>query len=88
MSHANNPKLLNRLRRAQGHLGKIVTMVEEGREGLDIAQQMQAVVSAIEAAKTFLVMDHIEHHLQAAAGPLTPTGREELERLVQLAKYL
>lgn len=40
MSHAANPDLLNRLKRAQGHLGKIIEMVGEGRDGLQIAQQM------------------------------------------------
>lgn len=88
MSHANDPKLLNRLRRAHGHLAKIIKMVEQGREGLETAQQMQAVVSALEAAKTMLVIDHIEHHLEAAIGPLSDAGRAELARLSQLAKYL
>ncbi len=63
MSHAASPELLNRLRRAYGHFATIITMVEDGREGLEIAQQMQAVVSALENAKTMLVTDHIEHHL-------------------------
>jgi len=88
MSHANDPKLLNRLRRAHGHLATIIDMVEAGREGLDIAQQMQAVISALEAAKKVLVIDHIEHHLEAATGPLTDAGRAELARIATLAKYL
>jgi len=88
MSHANDPKLLNRLRRAHGHLATIIDMVETGREGLDIAQQMQAVISALEAAKKVLVIDHIEHHLEAVTGPLTDVGRAELARIATLAKYL
>lgn len=88
MSHAASPELLNRLRRAQGHLATIIKMIEEGREGLETAQQMQAVVSALEAAKTMLVADHIEHHLEEVIGPLPKAAREELERLSKLAKYL
>ncbi|WP_210356617.1 metal-sensing transcriptional repressor [Sphingomonas beigongshangi] len=88
MSHANDPKILNRLRRAHGHLATIIAMVEEGREGLETAQQMQAVISALDAAKTLLVTDHIEHHLEAAVGPLSEEARAELVRLSQLAKYL
>ena len=34
MSHAANPDLINRLKRAQGHLAKIVEMVAEGRDRL------------------------------------------------------
>jgi DNA-binding FrmR family transcriptional regulator len=88
MSHAADPELLNRLRRAHGHLAKIIRMVDEGREGLDIAQQMQAVVAALEKAKTVLVIDHIEHHLEAAVGPLSKDARDELARLAALARYL
>ncbi len=36
MSHAANPDLLNRLRRANGHLAGIIRMVEEGEDGLKI----------------------------------------------------
>lgn len=88
MSHAASPDLLNRLRRAHGHLAKIMDMIEQGREGLEIAQQMQAVVSALEVAKTLLVADHIEHHLETIVGPLSREARDELGRLSKLAKYL
>lgn len=88
MSHAASPAIVNRLRRAQGHLAAIVKMVEEGRDGLAIAQQMQAVVGALENAKTLLVTDHIEHHLEEAVGPLSQDARAEVARLSRLAKYL
>jgi DNA-binding FrmR family transcriptional regulator len=88
MSHASNPDLLNRLRRAHGHLAGIVRMVEEGDDGLKIAQQMQAVVSALEKAKTLIVIDHIEHQLEALIGPLPGTVRSDLGKLSELAKYL
>lgn len=88
MSHANNPDLLNRLKRAHGHLATIVKMVEEHRDGVDTAQQLQAVISALDKAKTILVTDHIEHHLEEVVGPLSREAREKLERLTSLAKYL
>lgn len=88
MSHAHNKDLVNRLKRAQGHLATIVKMVEDNRDGLEIAQQMQAVIKALEKAKTVLVSDHIEHHLEAVVGPLSREAREELGRLAELAKYL
>ncbi len=88
MSHAANPDLLNRLKRAQGHLAKIIEMVAEGRDGLEIAQQMQAVVSALDKTKTLIVSDHIEHHLEEMIGPLPSTIRNDLAKLGDLAKYL
>lgn len=88
MSHAHNTDLTNRLKRAHGHLAKIITMIEEGRDGLETAQQLQAVVSALDKAKTVLVTDHIEHHLEDVVGPLSREAREKLSRLTDLAKYL
>lgn len=88
MSHAANPDLLNRLRRAHGHLAGILKMVEEGDDGLKIAQQMQAVVAALDKAKTLIVTDHIEHHLEDLIGPLPGAVRRDLAKLGELAKYL
>ena len=88
MSHAGNPDLLNRLKRAQGHLATIIRMIEENRDGLETAQQLQAVVSARDKTKTLLVADHIEHHLEEVVGPLSREAREKLSRLTDLAKYL
>ena len=88
MSHANSPELINRLKRAQGHLATIVRMVEEGRDGLVIAQQMQAVIKAVEKAKSVLIADHIEHHLEAIVGPLPREARDRLATLGDIAKYL
>ena len=34
MSHANDPEMLKRLRRAEGHLASVVRMVAEGRDSL------------------------------------------------------
>lgn len=88
MSHASDKALINRLRRAHGHLGRITAMVEENRSALDIAQQLQAVIAALDKAKTVLVSHHIEHHLEEAVGELTPEARAMLERLSELAKFL
>jgi DNA-binding FrmR family transcriptional regulator len=88
MSHASNPDLLNRLKRAQGHLAKIITMIEDNRDGLETAQQLQAVVSALDKTKTLLVADHIEHQIEDVVGPLSREARDKLSRLTDLAKYL
>jgi uncharacterized protein len=80
--------LHTRLDAASVHLAKIIEMVAEGRDGLQIAQQMQAVVAAIDKTKTLLVTDHIEHHLEDVIGPLPQVVRGELAKLSELAKYL
>ncbi|QOT72324.1 metal-sensing transcriptional repressor [Sphingobium fuliginis] len=88
MSHAASPDLVNRLKRAQGHLATILKMIDEERDGLTIAQQLQAVIGALEKSKTLLVSDHIEHHLESVVGPLSQEARAELAKLADLAKYL
>ncbi len=88
MTHATDTDLMNRLRRAHGHLGSIVRMVEQGEDALKIAQQMQAVLAALEKSKTLMVTHHIEHHLEDLLGPLPGEARSELARLGELAKYL
>ncbi|MFO1015289.1 MAG: metal-sensing transcriptional repressor [Caulobacteraceae bacterium] len=88
MSHTTDKELLNRLKRAGGHLTTIIKMIEDDRDGLEIAQQMQAVVNALEAAKKTLVIDHIEHHLEDVVGPLSREARDKLASLGKLAKYL
>ncbi|MBP7648937.1 MAG: metal-sensing transcriptional repressor [Phenylobacterium sp.] len=86
--HTHDKDLLNRLKRAQGHLATIIRMIEQDRDGLEIAQQMQAVIGAMEKAKGALVADHIEHHLEEIVGPLPKEARDKLAGLGRLAKYL
>ena len=88
MSHANNPKIIGRHRRAEGHLTSVVRMVEEGRDAVTIAQQLSAVIQALAKAKEALVFDHIEHHLEEIVGPLPRAAREQLSGLNDLIKYL
>lgn len=88
MSHATDKDLTNRLKRANGHLASIIAMIEDNRSALDVAQQLAAVVAALDKAKTRLVAHHIEHHLTDTLGELTPEMREKLAQLSELAKYL
>ena len=64
--HPSHPDIIKRLKRAEGHLRSIVTMLEEDRDCLEIAQQMQAVESAVANAKKTLVHDHIDPCLEHA----------------------
>lgn len=61
--HASHPNIVTRLKRADGHLRSVIDMIEAGRPCLDIAQQLQAVESAIRNAKQALIHDHVDHCL-------------------------
>ena len=59
MAHINHPAIVKRLKRADGHLQKIIEMIEAGKPCIQLAQQLQAVESGIENAKKALIHDHL-----------------------------
>ena len=40
--HETHPEIINRLKRASGHLQKVVEMIEKEKGCLEVAQQLQA----------------------------------------------
>ena len=58
-SHASHPAIIKRLKRAQGHLTSVIEMLVAERPCVDLAQQLQAVESAIASAKKALIHEHI-----------------------------
>lgn len=86
MKYASHPAIVTRLKRAQGHLAAVLSMFEEGRPCVDLAQQLHAVESALSNAKRDLIHDHIEHCLDDTSDVGGP--RKALSELKQLARYL
>jgi DNA-binding FrmR family transcriptional regulator len=78
----NVAEILNRLRRAQGQLGGVIAMVEQGRDCKDVVTQLAAVSKALDRAGFKLVACGLR---ECAAG--TPNGEAtalteaELEKL-------
>jgi len=68
-------------------LQKVIEMIEREESCLSVAQQLQAVVSAMSSAKTIYVRDHIEHCLvdviERSGNP-----RRKIEEFKEIAKYL
>jgi DNA-binding FrmR family transcriptional regulator len=86
--HSAHPEVLKRLKRAQGHLKSIVTMLEEARDCLDVAQQLQAVEKAIGNAKKLLVHDHIDHCLERSVRAGNRGADEAVREFKEITKYL
>ena len=87
--HPSHPDIIKRLKRAEGHLRSIVAMLEGGRDCLEIAQQMQAVESAVANAKKTLVHDHIDHCLEHAVDGVDGVGaRDAISQFKAITKYL
>jgi DNA-binding FrmR family transcriptional regulator len=87
-THASHPEIIKRLKRAEGHLKSIIAMLEEGRACLDIAQQLQAVESAVSNAKKTLVHDHIDHCLEQAVYDSTQSADDTIREFKAITKYL
>lgn len=87
-THASHPDIIKRLKRADGHLKSIITMLEEGRGCLEIAQQLQAVESAISNAKKTLVHDHIDHCLEHAVREGIQSPDDTIREFKAITKYL
>lgn len=88
MSHHRHPAIIKRLKRADGHLRMIIEMIEKRRPCHQLAQQLQAVESAIENAKKALIHDHIGHCLDRSLKVPGARGRAALREFKLIAKYL
>ena len=86
-THQSHPDIIKRLKRADGHLKKIITMIEEGKPCLDVAQQLQAVYKAIGNAKGLFVQDHIEGCL-TGEGDSPSELKQQMREIKEISKYL
>jgi DNA-binding FrmR family transcriptional regulator len=86
--HHSHPDIIMRLKRAEGHLASVIAMLQEGRSCLEIAQQLQAVESAISKAKKSLVHDHIDNCLEHAMRKGGPSPDATIEEFKAITKYL
>ncbi|MBJ9976919.1 metal-sensing transcriptional repressor [Pseudomonas sp. S75] len=87
-THQSHDAIVKRLKRAEGHLRSIVTMIEDGRACVDIAQQLHAVEKAVLQAKRTLIQDHIDHCLEHAVDAMASGEGASLEEFKQITKYL
>ncbi len=77
--------VLNRLRRAQGQLAGVISMIEAGRECKDVVTQLAAVSSALDRAGFKIVANGLRECLAAdgtaGADADKPMTEAELEKL-------
>jgi hypothetical protein NreA len=86
--HPQHPQIAQRLKRAHGHLDKVIAMIEGEEPCLKVAQQLQAVSSAIENAKRVFVQQHIEGCLDESLFEDEETRKKHLEEFKEITKYL
>ena len=86
--HNSHSAIIKRLKRAGGNLSSIVAMLEEDRPCVEIAQQLQAVESAIGSAKKALIHDHISECLTVTSADTQGHDRNVAAEFRAIAKYL
>ncbi|MGY4472835.1 metal-sensing transcriptional repressor [Bradyrhizobium sp. USDA 3364] len=87
--HESHPEIVKRLKRASGHLQKVIAMFDDGRACLDLAQQLYAVEKAISEAKKALIHDHVDNCLDAAAnGGTGRSTKAVLAEFKAISRYL
>jgi len=74
--------VLNRLRRAQGQLSGVISMIEQGRDCKDVVTQLAAVSKALDRAGFKIVATGMRQCLTGEAPEgATPLTEAELEKL-------
>lgn len=75
-------KIVNRLRRAQGQLAAVVTMVETGRDCRDVVTQLSAVSSALDKAGFAIIASAMRECVTDEAG--AQDGKPSVDDLEKL----
>ena len=68
LNQADMGAVVNRLRRAQGQIGGILRMIEEGRECQDIVTQLAAVNHALDRAGFSIISTSLKQCLMEPDG--------------------
>lgn len=71
--------VLNRLRRAQGQLAGVISMIESGRDCTEVVTQLAAVSRALDRAGFKIVATGMRQCL--VAGAKSPMTEEQVEKM-------
>lgn len=86
--HQSHDDVVKRLKRVDGHLRRVIAMMEEDRPCVELAQQLHAVEKAVCQAKRTLIQDHLDHCLDDAVARIAQGQPASLEEFKQITKYL
>lgn len=73
--------VVKRLRRAQGQIGGVIRMIEEGRDCKDVLTQLAAASRALDRAGFKIVATGLRECAMSPDAPADGMSEEELERL-------
>ncbi|MBI3889793.1 metal-sensitive transcriptional regulator [Candidatus Saccharibacteria bacterium] len=84
----NKPHLINRLKRIEGQVRGVSSMVNDDKYCIDIMTQISAVQSALDKVALELVRDHAKHCLVANNSNSTEANDKANELVNALGRYM
>lgn len=73
--------VINRIKRAQGQLGGVVRMLEEGRHCEDVVTQLAAVSKALDKAGFAIIASGLQQCIEAGDDGVAGMDLKKMERL-------
>ncbi|MEO5331589.1 MAG: metal-sensing transcriptional repressor [Magnetococcus sp. YQC-5] len=86
--HQTHEDVIKRLKRASGHLQRVIEMTESQRPCIETTQQLHAVINALTNARKIFIQDHIEHCIQEGLTSQNADIPALIRELNAVAKYL
>jgi DNA-binding FrmR family transcriptional regulator len=81
MDRETMASVLKRLRRAQGQIGGVIKMIEEGRDCADVVTQLAAAARALDRAGFKIIATGLEQCATNGGDGAAEADRAQLERL-------
>jgi CsoR family transcriptional regulator, copper-sensing transcriptional repressor len=73
--------VIRRLRRAQGQIGGVIKMIEEGRDCADVVTQLAAASRALDRAGFKIIATGLQQCAESGADGTAEADRAQLEKL-------
>ncbi len=73
--------VVNRLRRAQGQIGGVIRLIEEGRDCAEVVMQLAAVGRALDRAGFAIVASGMKDCIAASPDGMSDENRRTMEKL-------
>lgn len=78
MKKENKQQALNHLKRAEGMIRKVTSMVEEGRYCIDVLQQSLAVIGFMKSANRVILENHLKECFREGMASKSRKKQDEL----------
>lgn len=86
MENKKQKSLIN-FKKAQGHIGKIIKMIEEGKYCIDVMQQNLAVIGLLRSAHQMLMENHFNTCFKKAIDTKNEKRKQEMiEEILKVTK--